>query len=507
MFKAIPTQKTMPKKKRTKFTSKTIHRKRIEHPLKYLQKKSSFWIAAMSLVAFVAGNMMGQHGWRAFWASVVGGYDDSLITYTGIVPPLALVPDYNRWVQYGGDPKEHTFRQVPQHLLVPLPHYDVREQRLAYHDALPGDVYSTGFMGSNDGAEGKGSHNGVDIRAPEGTPVQSMANGMVTQVRDSYGFGNIIVIRHPHMPDPQNPQEETVLYSTYAHLSSQFVSVGEVVTKGQKIGLTGSTGVVTGPHLHFQIDRDVAPWHPYWPFTGEEARDAGLTFAEAVDRGLNQGRGYQYSVHPMLYVQANYPPVGSVIASTQIVAQSGRSDTPPRETVVQTRKEQWQQRISRMLARRAERMRRRLDRRRFIAQVIPAKISTPAPESQKEEEPVIVSTETVAQAFDVEIPTKATVDVASVAFQHDGSFAGREWETVHIILLDEHGRTIESPNLPQDLYLKAAYGNAEFEPQKLSVLDFDHGEAEVKVLPRGRRTVVIQALPFGSISPPLRYER
>jgi murein DD-endopeptidase MepM/ murein hydrolase activator NlpD len=53
---------------------------------------------------------------------------------------------------------------------------------------------------------------------------------------------------------------------------------------GQEIGKTGSTGMSTGEHLHFQIDRASAPFHPYWPFSFKEARDLGLGFMEAVNR-------------------------------------------------------------------------------------------------------------------------------------------------------------------------------------------------------------------------------
>src|SRR3989344_3841922 len=273
------------------------------YPLQYLKQRSSFWIAALSLIAFVAGNMVGQNGWYAFWKSVLGGYDDSLIVDTGTLAPIERVPDYERWSLYGGSPEAHTFRQVPAHLLVPLPVYKLAN----IHDS----VYSVGHMGSYDeGTDGTGSHPGVDIRTPIGTPVVAIVNGIVTDVRDDPGgFGQLIVIRHPHAPDPLNPKTMTVLHSAYAHLSVQLVTEGQVVQKGEEIGLTGQTGFATGPHLHFQIDRDEAPWHPYWPFTADEARTAGLTLSAAVNHGLNKQMLEKFMVHSMRYVQANYPPL------------------------------------------------------------------------------------------------------------------------------------------------------------------------------------------------------
>jgi murein DD-endopeptidase MepM/ murein hydrolase activator NlpD len=290
--------------KRTK-----IHRakERKGQAASYLKQKSSFFMAALSLVAFVTGNMAGDHGWYAFWKAVLGNADDALVTYDGTVTPIELVPDYTKWSAYGGNGEEHTFRQVPKDLLIPLPVYNQADAKKGFD--MTG-TYSVGNLGSYDtGAEGAGSHPGVDIRVPVGTPIRSIAAGIVTQVReDAGGYGQYIVVRHPHMPDPENPKKETVLHSVYAHLSSQLVREGDLVTKGQQIGLSGQSGFVTGPHLHFQVDRDDAPWHPYWPFTGAEARAAGLTTTQAINKGFHQERLKELTVHPMLLVQANRAP-------------------------------------------------------------------------------------------------------------------------------------------------------------------------------------------------------
>lgn len=57
--------------------------------------------------------------------------------------------------------------------------------------------------------------------------------------------------------------------------------------------------------MHFQIDRETAPWHPYWPFTSSEATKAGYSFFEAINNGLNQAKAEKYTVNPMAWVQAN----------------------------------------------------------------------------------------------------------------------------------------------------------------------------------------------------------
>jgi hypothetical protein len=85
-------------------------------------------------------------------------------------------------------------------------------------------------------------------------------------------------------------------------LNEIFITDGEVLKKGQLIGTVGDTGTATTDHLHFQIDRDDAPWHLYWPFTSSEANAVG-GFWEAINVGLNQDKLYENTINPMDYVQ------------------------------------------------------------------------------------------------------------------------------------------------------------------------------------------------------------
>lgn len=94
-------------------------------------------------------------------------------------------------------------------------------------------------------------HKGIDISVPLGKPVIATADGIVRYANWLGGYGKIIIISHGHK------------YTTYyAHLSSILVEVGTKVSRGDKIGLVGSTGLSTGPHLHYEIrcnGRDVDP--------------------------------------------------------------------------------------------------------------------------------------------------------------------------------------------------------------------------------------------------------
>ena len=87
------------------------------------------------------------------------------------------------------------------------------------------------------------THTGLDIAAPNGTPIAAADTGVVALAnRGSTGYGNYIVITHGNG------------YSTlYGHLSAISVSVRQIVQAGQIIGAEGSTGFSTGPHLHFEI--------------------------------------------------------------------------------------------------------------------------------------------------------------------------------------------------------------------------------------------------------------
>lgn len=87
-------------------------------------------------------------------------------------------------------------------------------------------------------------HPGVDIAAPEGTPVRALADGRVTFAARSGGYGNLVAIDHGG---------GTI--SRYAHLAEIRVARGERVQNGDVIGTVGRTGNATGAHLHLEVWR------------------------------------------------------------------------------------------------------------------------------------------------------------------------------------------------------------------------------------------------------------
>lgn len=103
-------------------------------------------------------------------------------------------------------------------------------------------------------------HTGVDISAPLGSPVMAAADGVIVAVGHSdVGYGNYVVIAHGGG-----------IATLYGHLLQTNVNVGDKVVRGQLIGLEGSSGLSTGPHVHFEVrvnDQVIDPL-PYLPVPG-----------------------------------------------------------------------------------------------------------------------------------------------------------------------------------------------------------------------------------------------
>ena len=92
----------------------------------------------------------------------------------------------------------------------------------------------------------KKMHLGVDFRAPVGTPVYATSDGIIEKVKiQSSGYGKHILIKH-----------DDSFKSMYAQLSEIKVTLGQKVKKGDLIGLVGSSGTSTAPHLHYEVIKD-----------------------------------------------------------------------------------------------------------------------------------------------------------------------------------------------------------------------------------------------------------
>jgi len=94
-------------------------------------------------------------------------------------------------------------------------------------------------------------HSGIDIAVNEGTPIKASESGVVVFSGWKDGYGNLVVIRH-----------KLGYFTIYAHNSKNLRSENDHVEQGDIIALSGSTGAVTGPHLHFEIRKYLTPLNP-----------------------------------------------------------------------------------------------------------------------------------------------------------------------------------------------------------------------------------------------------
>ena len=115
-------------------------------------------------------------------------------------------------------------------------------------------------------------HLGVDVAAPRGTHVTAPAPGTVSFVGRKFGFGLVVEMDHA-----------SGVRTRYAHLTAAMVGVGDVVAKGAFIATVGSSGITTGPHLHYEVlvnGRQVDPLRYRLPQEAE--RDEAATFVPAL---------------------------------------------------------------------------------------------------------------------------------------------------------------------------------------------------------------------------------
>lgn len=267
------------------------------------------WITNIFLLSALMIRIFLIPAMNAWWEPYADIRSD---TFAGTTSPITFIPD---WTKSENQEKSKRFEEINITEFIPTPEYNTTEllaPNTTKERTLLKYTYPVVYMGNYrfDYQEGNGGHPWVDIRAPLGTPVLSIANGVVIRVNQWDATGNrYVVIRHDNVP--YNGTRWT-LYSSYLHLSEIVVGEGMKIGKWEMLGRVGMTGIATTPHLHLQIDTADAPFHPYWHFTSEESRAAWYSFFWAIDSWLNRDLARKYTIHPLEFIQRYKNEIGDI---------------------------------------------------------------------------------------------------------------------------------------------------------------------------------------------------
>jgi murein DD-endopeptidase MepM/ murein hydrolase activator NlpD len=147
-----------------------------------------------------------------------------------------------------GDP---TALAIGRELVVPAPQPPA--QAGASSSPHPGRLLwpVRGVIYSPYGPRGSEHHDGLDLAAPEGTPIVAADEGTVLFVGEQRGYGRLILVAH-----------KGDLVTVYAHNRENLVKSGEKVARGQQLATVGTSGRASGPHVHFEVRQGTRPRNP-----------------------------------------------------------------------------------------------------------------------------------------------------------------------------------------------------------------------------------------------------
>ncbi len=147
------------------------------------------------------------------------------------------------------------------------------------------------------------SHLAVDI-VPETNwqEVFTPIDGEVFKTWEDGALWKFIVIKHSLVPEPTDFSKKTNLYSCYEHLSDVKIKTWDKVKAWDLIWNTWNTWNSFWEHLHFQIDREEAPFKPYWPYSWTDVKNAWISFSEWVNQKLWYENALKYTINPLVYL-------------------------------------------------------------------------------------------------------------------------------------------------------------------------------------------------------------
>jgi len=213
----------------------------------------------VAFIGFPAAAPLGRYPVTLTWEG--GSWEGALeVVYKDFTVDRLIVTEEQEDVYY--DPRqaeewERLYRLRSQSEREPL-------WRDAFQPPLKGELWVTTYFGEIRVVNGveTGRHSGMDFGVPSGTPIYAPARGRVVLAEPLIVSGNTVVLDHG-----------LNLFTAYYHCEKLDVAAGDWVEDGQQIGLVGSTGFSTGPHLHWTATIGNTPVDP-WPLT--EGRVADL---------------------------------------------------------------------------------------------------------------------------------------------------------------------------------------------------------------------------------------
>lgn len=273
--------------------------------LKNLSILKKIWLFNLILALFYVSTF---YGVKYFKSSILEYSNITSDPFDGTVSPISYVPN---WLKSKNTNKSYNFQEdvfgvddfieLPKYDLNNLQNTDNRNKEALLARYTYPVVYMWSYRLNYE--EYNGSHPAIDIRAPIGTPVLSVANWVVIKVKNTETWDwKYVVIRHDNVN--YNWTVES-LYSSYLHLSDIFATEWTKIKKWDVLWKVWMTWITTTPHLHFQIDKKVSPFHPYWPFTFAQASELWLDFFWAINVWLGKENAMEKTIHPMEFVQNN----------------------------------------------------------------------------------------------------------------------------------------------------------------------------------------------------------
>lgn len=231
-----------------------------------VDRRSGLWQLAVSgllLVAVIAWKLLAPQsfqGVRGQLTELIGRDRD----FTAVFSAAGRVANgEGEWREVLNDAyvavfgsEEEPGEQTPPEPSAELPEDVVLHQEIlgfAYQNPVVGTVYDRFGFRNHPIDGGEAFHYGLDIAADEGTVITSFADGTVTAVGESSALGKYVIITHAGN------------YQTlYAHCSCVTASSGQQVRMGDPIAEVGQTGKTTGPHLHFELQRNTVYLNPIY---------------------------------------------------------------------------------------------------------------------------------------------------------------------------------------------------------------------------------------------------